>query len=120
MCENNCCETSSPMQIGKPAPSFEMEGYYKGEKKRYKMEDYAGKWKILFFLLLASICLLTVWHANRTAQFHFMLIAVGAGYVGLTYLFIHYTYFDILFWYIYFIATCVALIRFLKKHLRRK
>lgn len=76
--------------------------------------------KILLFLLLASICLLTVWHANRTGQFHFILIAIGTGYVGLTYLVAHTTNLDILFWYTYFIATCVALIYFLRKHLKSK
>ncbi len=37
------------LQIGKPAPDFMVEGYFKGEKKRYSLKDYEGKWKILFF-----------------------------------------------------------------------
>jgi len=35
--------------IGKQAPDFRVEGFYKGEKKHYSLEDYKGKWKILFF-----------------------------------------------------------------------
>lgn len=76
--------------------------------------------KILFFLLLSGICLLTVWHADRTGQFYFMLMGVGAGYVGLTYLVSRYAGFDVLFWYVYFIVTCVSLIYLLRKYLKKK
>ncbi len=41
-----CC---APLQINQPAPDFEMEGYYKGEKRRYSLEDFKGKWTLLFF-----------------------------------------------------------------------
>ena len=48
--EENCCETScSSMQIGQKAPGFTMEGYFKGEKKKYSLSDFKGKWKIIFF-----------------------------------------------------------------------
>lgn len=37
------------LQVGKPAPEFTMEGYYKGEKKKFSLKDYKGKWVVLFF-----------------------------------------------------------------------
>ena len=37
------------LQIGCSAPEFEMEGYFKGEKKKYKLEDFRGKYVLLFF-----------------------------------------------------------------------
>lgn len=37
------------VQVGKKAPSFRMEGFYKGKKSHYSLEDYEGEWKILFF-----------------------------------------------------------------------
>ena len=47
MCHNDC--ECPELQIGKPAPDFEMDGFYKGEKKKYELKDYKGKWVILFF-----------------------------------------------------------------------
>jgi len=44
--DNDCCQT---LQIGKTAPKFKMEGYFKGEKKEYSLSDFDGKWKLLFF-----------------------------------------------------------------------
>ena len=35
--------------VGNPAPEFELEGYFKGEFKKYKLSDYRGKWVILLF-----------------------------------------------------------------------
>ncbi len=43
-CCSECC-----LQIGKPAPNFKMEGYHKGKMKNYHLEDYKGKWVVLFF-----------------------------------------------------------------------
>jgi len=37
------------LQVGKPAPKFDLEGYFKGEKRRFALEDYKGKWTVLFF-----------------------------------------------------------------------
>jgi peroxiredoxin 2/4 len=47
---SGCCggETHQ-LQIGKQAPGFTMEGYFKGEKKKYSLADYKGKWTLLFF-----------------------------------------------------------------------
>jgi len=44
--KEDCC---NELQIGKPAPNFEMEGYFQGQKKRYSLKDYRGKWTLLFF-----------------------------------------------------------------------
>ena len=46
---HSCCSSNRAMQIGGLAPNFLMEGYFKGEKKRYSLEDYRGKWVLLFF-----------------------------------------------------------------------
>jgi peroxiredoxin (alkyl hydroperoxide reductase subunit C) len=35
--------------VSGPAPDFELEGYYKGEFKKYKLSDHRGKWVILLF-----------------------------------------------------------------------
>ena len=35
--------------IGKPAPDFELEGYFKGQFDKYKLSNYRGKWVILLF-----------------------------------------------------------------------
>jgi len=45
-CADECC---TELKIGKPAPDFVMDGYFKGEKNEYSLEDYKGKWKIVFF-----------------------------------------------------------------------
>ncbi len=43
------CECCSCLQINYPAPGFEMEGYLKGQMKKYNLKDYKGKWVVLFF-----------------------------------------------------------------------
>jgi peroxiredoxin (alkyl hydroperoxide reductase subunit C) len=35
--------------VSRPAPDFAMEGVFNGEFKWYKLEDYKGKWLVLFF-----------------------------------------------------------------------
>jgi peroxiredoxin (alkyl hydroperoxide reductase subunit C) len=35
--------------VGKPAPDFELEGYFKGEFKNYKLSEFKGKWVLLLF-----------------------------------------------------------------------
>ncbi|MBT4917297.1 peroxiredoxin [Candidatus Peregrinibacteria bacterium] len=37
------------LQVGHPAPKFDLEGYFKGEKRRFSLDDYKGKWTVLFF-----------------------------------------------------------------------
>lgn len=50
MCDSECCgEDCCIFQVGSPAPNFKMEGYYKGEKQWYSLEDFKDKWTILFF-----------------------------------------------------------------------
>ncbi|MBN2086755.1 peroxiredoxin [Candidatus Peregrinibacteria bacterium] len=50
-CDSNCCEDDcyQKLQIGKPAPDFIAEGYFKGNKSKYSLSDYKGKWVVLFF-----------------------------------------------------------------------
>jgi alkyl hydroperoxide reductase subunit AhpC len=35
--------------VNKPAPDFELEGYFNGQFSRYKLSDYRKKWVILLF-----------------------------------------------------------------------
>jgi alkyl hydroperoxide reductase subunit AhpC len=35
--------------VSKPAPDFELEGYFNGLFDKYKLSDYRGKWVILLF-----------------------------------------------------------------------
>lgn len=37
------------LQVGQKAPSFKMQGIFKGEIRDTHLEDYAGKWVVLFF-----------------------------------------------------------------------
>lgn len=48
---HGCCGGGGckSLQIGAPAPDFMVDGYYKGEKRRYSLSDYRGKWVVLFF-----------------------------------------------------------------------
>ncbi len=49
-CDDDACGVTTPtLQIGKPAPEFTMEGYFKGDHKKYSLKDFRGKWVILFF-----------------------------------------------------------------------
>jgi len=42
-------EVSMMSLVGKPAPDFELEGYFKGQFSRYKLSDYRKKWVLLLF-----------------------------------------------------------------------
>jgi alkyl hydroperoxide reductase subunit AhpC len=46
---SSCNDAYSELQIGKPAPDFTVEGYYKGDFKKYSLSDFKGKWVVLFF-----------------------------------------------------------------------
>lgn len=35
--------------VGKPAPNFSLQGYFKGDFKSYKLADYKGQWVCLLF-----------------------------------------------------------------------
>jgi alkyl hydroperoxide reductase subunit AhpC len=37
------------IQVGQKAPSFKMQGIFQGEIRDIHLEDYAGKWVVLFF-----------------------------------------------------------------------
>lgn len=37
------------IQVGKPAPDFDVPAYYKGEFTNVKLSDYKGKWVLLCF-----------------------------------------------------------------------
>ena len=39
----------SKQLVGKKAPDFELQGYFKGEMKSFKLSDYKGKWVYLLF-----------------------------------------------------------------------
>lgn len=46
MCE--CCE-ESVLKIGQSAPRFTAEAFHDGEIKKVSLDDYKGKWVVLFF-----------------------------------------------------------------------
>jgi len=56
-CDTGCCDDSCmddddlylPVQVGLPAPYFELEGYLKGEKSIFSLDDFDEKWTLLFF-----------------------------------------------------------------------
>ncbi len=37
------------VQVSQKAPVFKMEGIFEGEIRDIHLEDYAGKWVVLFF-----------------------------------------------------------------------
>lgn len=39
----------SMVQVGKPVPNFELQGYHKGEFKKFSLEEFRGKWVLLCF-----------------------------------------------------------------------
>lgn len=50
--QSSCCQDEGPSnfaQIGERAPGISLEGYFKNEIRRFSMEEYEGKWIILFF-----------------------------------------------------------------------
>lgn len=42
-------ECEKNIEINKPAPSFEAEIFHENDTKKIKLEDYRGKWVVLFF-----------------------------------------------------------------------
>lgn len=49
MCEENDFISEELLLVGQKAPHFEAEAYVNGEMKRVSLEDYEGKWVLLFF-----------------------------------------------------------------------
>jgi peroxiredoxin (alkyl hydroperoxide reductase subunit C) len=52
MCENCDLEyynDDSPLKINELLPNLELEAYHEGDIKKIKLDDYRGKWLILFF-----------------------------------------------------------------------
>ena len=37
------------IRVGEKAPSFSLDAYYNGETKKVSLEDFRGKWIVLFF-----------------------------------------------------------------------
>ena len=52
-CGGDCCGDdmfiNCTPEIGKPAPKFEAEAYHEDQIKKIKLDDYKGKWVIMFF-----------------------------------------------------------------------
>jgi peroxiredoxin (alkyl hydroperoxide reductase subunit C) len=60
----------SPLRVvGKQAPEFELQGYYNGEMKSFKLSDYKGKWVCLLFYPLdfTFVCPTEVLSFSRSA-----------------------------------------------------
>jgi NADH-dependent peroxiredoxin subunit C len=46
----NCdCECENSLKINTPAPEFDAEAFHNGEIKKVSLENYKGKWVIIFF-----------------------------------------------------------------------
>lgn len=43
------CSNCEPLEINKQAPKFSAEAYHNGEIKKINLDDYKGKWVVLFF-----------------------------------------------------------------------
>ncbi len=55
--------------VGSKAPDFELQGYFKGEMKPFKLSDYKGKWVYLLFYPLdfTFVCPTEVLSFSKTA-----------------------------------------------------
>jgi peroxiredoxin (alkyl hydroperoxide reductase subunit C) len=55
--------------VGKAAPDFEVQGYYDGQMKSFKLADYRGKWVCLLFYPLdfTFVCPTEVLSFSRSA-----------------------------------------------------
>lgn len=42
-------KVSNMLQVGKPAPDFELSAYHKGEFLSYKLSEFKGQWVVLCF-----------------------------------------------------------------------
>ena len=42
-------EERNMIQVGKPAPDFELAGYHEGEFKQFSLSEFKGKWVLLCF-----------------------------------------------------------------------
>jgi peroxiredoxin 2/4 len=56
--------------VGKPAPDFELEGYFKGQFSKYKLSGYRKKWVILLFYPLdfTFVCPTEVLNFSASAE----------------------------------------------------
>ena len=59
--------------VGRPAPEFELEGYFSGQFSKYKLSDFRTKWVILLFYPLdfTFVCPTEVLNFSAAAErFH--------------------------------------------------
>lgn len=74
---------------------------------------------ILYFPLLCIAVGFYLWYARTRHSFYFLLVSVLYGYIGFTYLiFSNASNFDITFYMLYFIVSCVGIIVFLTQYKR--
>lgn len=43
------CFVNEPIVLDKPATDLITEGYYRGERKTFRLFDYRNQWVVLFF-----------------------------------------------------------------------
>lgn len=46
---DECCFTTEPLVLNRPAPDFTAEAYYRGERINVRLSELRGKWLVLFF-----------------------------------------------------------------------
>jgi peroxiredoxin 2/4 len=65
-----CCSPGFPFQVGSPAPGFRMEGLVDGKFQHVSLQDYEGKWVVLFFYPLdfTFVCPTEIKEFNAAAK----------------------------------------------------
>ncbi len=69
--------------VGKKAPDFTVEGFYKGNIKSYSLEDFRGKWTVLLFYPLdfTFVCPTEVLEFSRNMD---LFKEIGAEILGVS------------------------------------
>jgi len=72
-----------PAQVGRPAPNFSLDAVHQGNFKRLSLEDFKGKWLVVFFYPLdfTFVCPTEILaFSDRLTEFH----KLGAEVVGVS------------------------------------
>lgn len=43
------CFAVEPLVLDIPAPDFTAEGFYRGDRRNFKLSNYRNRWVVLFF-----------------------------------------------------------------------
>jgi peroxiredoxin 2/4 len=78
-----CCSAPTRFQVGSPAPGFRAEALVDGEFKHLSLQDYEGKWVVLFFYPLdfTFVCPTEIKEFNEASK---DFAALGAQVIGIS------------------------------------